>query len=112
MSSKYNISAIQGNTLLLSLTAKDSNGTPINLTGYSARGYVKYQYSDTGRILNLNPLIHQSFTSGIVNISGNSSEIALMPVGEFVYDLEVYDSGNYVTKFLNGKFIVDPEVTF
>ena len=35
-----------------------------------------------------------------------------MPVGEFVYDLEVYDSGNYVTKFLNGKFIVDPEVTF
>lgn len=110
MSNTYNISAIQGNTLLLNVTANDSAGNPINLSGYSVRGYVKYNYSNTGILLNLNPTI-TSYVGGSVNISGNASDISNMPVGIFVYDLEAYNSGEYVTKFLKGYFSVDPEAT-
>jgi len=109
--STYNISAIQGNTLLLNLTANSSDGTPINLSGYLVRGRVKYKYSDTGHLLNLNPTI-TSYVNGNVNLSGNASEISAMPVGVFVYDLEAAEvSGEYVTKFLRGYFSVLPETT-
>jgi hypothetical protein len=111
MADTYNITAIQGNTLLLNLTANDSAGSPINLSGYSARGYVKYKYSDTGILLNLNPAIDPAYVNGVVSISGNASDLSAMPVGVFVYDLEVFNSGDYVTKFLRGYFNVSPEVT-
>lgn len=110
MSSSYNISAIQGNTLLLNVTANDSAGSPLNLSGYSVRGNVKYKYSSTGSLLNLNPSI-TSPANGSISISGNAADISAMPVGTFVYDLEAYNSGEYVTKFLIGYFYVSPEVT-
>jgi hypothetical protein len=110
MSSTYNISAVQGSTLLLSLTANDSNGSPIDLNGYSARGYVKYRYSDTGSLLDLSPVVTPPYGSGIITLSGNSVALANMPVGTFVYDLEVY-AGDYVVKFLKGYFYLFPEST-
>jgi len=108
----YNIESTQGNTLLLSLTANDSLGNALNLSGYNARGYVKDLYSSTGIMLNLNPTVDPSYINGIINISGNSEAIAAMPVGKFPYDLEVYNSGGYVTKFLRGYFYVYPQVTY
>ena len=112
MATTYDISATQGNTLLLNLTANDSAGTPINLSGYSARGYVKSQYSNSGILFNLNPTIATSYVNGIVNISGNAEEIAALPVGSFPYDLEVFNSGGYVTKFLRGNFNILPQTTY
>lgn len=110
MATTYDISAIQGNTLLLTLTADDINGNPINLSGYSTRGYVKYRYSDTGYLLDLNPTVISPAISGMVSISGSANNLANMPVGTFVYDLEAY-AGDYVTKFLRGYFKVYPEAT-
>jgi hypothetical protein len=111
MSDIYNINLVAGNTLLLSVTASDSNGNPINLSGYSARGHVKYNYGDTGILLDLNPQIHSSYTSGLVNISGAATQTALLPVGKFPYNLEIESTGGYVTKFLRGYISVDPETT-
>ena len=111
MSSKYNISAIQGNTLLLSLTANDSNNLPINLSGYSVRGYVRYSYGSSGILYNLNPTITNEI-SGLISISGNATGLAALPVGNFPYDLEAQSSGGYVTKFLMGSFEVLPEATY
>lgn len=111
MSNTYNISATQGSTLLLTVTANDSSNAYINLSGYSARGYVKYSYGNTGILLNLNPAIHNSYVSGIVTISGSANDMANLPVGKFPYDLEIESSAGYVTKFLNGYLTVEPEVT-
>jgi hypothetical protein len=75
------------------------------------RGVVKYKYSDTGHLLNLNPTI-TSYVSGKVNLSGDEGELSVMPVGVFVYDLEAAQvSGSYVTKFLRGYFNIGPETT-
>lgn len=112
MATTYDILATQGNTLLLNLTANDSAGAAINLSGYSARGYVRYNYSSTGILLNLNPVVASSYIYGIVNISGNSEAIAAIPVGMYPYDLEVFNSGGYVTKFLRGYFNVSPQATY
>jgi len=112
MSNTYNISAIRGSTLLLNLNIKDSNGNYLNLAGYSARGYVRANYSTTGILLDLNPEIHQSFVSGLITLSGNADDMAKMPVGVFPYDIEVSGANNYIFKPIRGYFSVEPEATF
>jgi hypothetical protein len=111
MSNTYNISCEQGSTLLLNLTANDSNNLPINLSGYGVRGYVRYSYGSDSILYDLNPQITNSI-SGIIYISGNATGTAALPIGKFPYDLEAYSSGGYVTKFLKGYFILNPESSF
>ena len=122
MATSYNINTIQGDNLQLSLRIKDSNNSPINLSGYSVRGVVKYAYGyeDNDQVLlNLNPVIISGnngsyYPSGIVNINVESYVTASIPVGTFVYDIERFPygipTGNSI-KLIRGKFIVSPEVT-
>ena len=122
MANSYSISAIQGDALNINLSIKDKNNIPVNLSGYDVRGVVKYAYGYTGNsgiLLDLNPLIYSGvngsyYSSGIINISVDSSKTRNLPVGSFVYDVErftkIQPTGNSI-KLLKGKFIVSPEVT-
>lgn len=110
MSTTYDINATQGSTLLLNLICKDSANNPLNFSGYDARGYVKYLYGSTGALLDLNPQIDPSFTSGIITISGSAASLANTPVGTFVYDIEAFATGSdYTFKPIKGYFNVYPE---
>lgn len=111
MATNYNIDAYQGSTLSFSINCQDSDGNYINLSGYSARGQVKKQYSSTDILFNLNPTIDTSYVSGLVNISGNATGLAILPVGIFVYDVELYNSGGYVFKPIQGYLSLYPEST-
>lgn len=111
MANVYDISIEQGSSFNLTLTAKDSNGTPLNLSGYSARGGVKYGYGSTGYLINLNPIIHSSFVSGLINVSVSASDTSSLPVTKAVYDIEVYNASNYTFKAIRGYVNIIPEVT-
>lgn len=111
MSETYNISAIQGSTLLLNITCRDSAGIPLNLTNYNVRSYVRDKYSATGIALNLNPIIYSPATSGIVQISGNADDMANLKVHQYIYDVELSGANNYVFKPIRGIFSVEGEVT-
>jgi hypothetical protein len=104
----YNITGYQGSTLLLTLTCTNSDGTYLNLNGYNVRGGVKGEFSSTGLLLNLYPSII-SFESGKIRISGNSNDLAGTPIGIFPYDIEAYNSGDYVFKPLRGYLYCFPE---
>jgi hypothetical protein len=112
MSDRYNISAVQGSTLLLNVNIRDSANNYINLNGYTARGSVRYSYVSTGILLNLNPQIHPSFVSGLVTLSGTQSSMSSLPVGQFVYDIECSGANDYVFKPVKGYFLVEPEATY
>lgn len=112
MSTQYDISAIQGSTLLLNINCRDSNNNYINFNGYSARGYVRYNYSSTGVLLNLNPQIHPSFISGLITISGRADDMSNLKAGVYVYDIEASGINNYVFKPLRGYFEIGPESTY
>lgn len=111
MSDVYNISAIQGSTLLLHINCKDSNNNYINFSGYTARGYVKYKYSSTGYLLNLNPIIDQSYVSGLIRISGNADDLANISCGRYPFDIEASGANNYIFKPIRGYFDLEPEVS-
>ncbi len=108
----YNISAIQGSTLLLNINCRDSSNNYINLSGYNVRGYVREKYSSTGIILNLNPTIHPSYISGLVQISGNADDMASLKISEYPYDIELSGTNNYIFKPVRGYMSVQPECTY
>lgn len=107
----YNISLTQGESYGLTATLKNSDGTNMNLSGYYVRGKAKYNYGDTGIILDLNPQFY-NVTGGIITFTIPPTGTAALPVGMLVYDIEKYTSGDAsVSKVLNGKIIISPEVT-
>jgi len=112
MATTYDISIFQGENLDFTLNLKDSDGTtPLNLSGYSVRGKVKYSYGSSGFLSDLNPTILNS-ASGQISLSISSTGVANLPVTEAVYDIERYTSNDaIVKKVLVGKFIVKPETT-
>lgn len=111
MANVYDISIEQGSSFNLSLTARDSSGSPLNLSGYNARGGIKYGFGSTGYLLNLSPTIDPSVISGIIHISLSSSQTSSLPVTRAIYDVEVYAANDYTFKALRGYVDILPEIT-
>ena len=117
MASTYDISITQGESLDLLFNLKDSNGVALNLSGYSTRGKVKYSYGSTGALLDLAPVIvtganNSLLASGQMTIAFSPAQSSSLPVTEAVYDIERYTLNDVVVqKVMNGKIIIDPEVS-
>ena len=121
MATVYNFSATQGSQLSVRLNVKDASGDAINLSGYNARGVVKYRYSSNNSLVNLDPTIvsgttGSAYQSGLIDVYLSGSQTSGLPVGQFVYDIEKYPSGasnteGAVDKILAGDFFVYPQVT-
>lgn len=109
MANSYNITGTQGSTLSLNLTVTNSDGTYLNLSGYSISGYCKEKYASTGKLLDLSVSIISAI-SGLINVSGHATGLAAMPVGIYPYNLEAR-AGEYVFKPLVGHLLVFPEST-
>ena len=121
MATVYNFSATQGSQLSVRLNIKDASGDALNLSGYGARGIVKYRYSSTNALVDLEPTIvsgeaGSAYQSGLIDVYLSGSQTSGLPIGDFVYDLEKYPTGGSniegaVDKILAGSFLVYPQVT-
>lgn len=107
-----NITIVQGTSLNLSFIANDASGNVINLSGFSARGQVKYNFGCTGILLDLQPTIDPSFVSGIINISVPQENTTGLPVTKAVYDIDTFNSGDYSFKPFWGYADIYPQVSF
>jgi len=107
---KYNMICPQGTTFTKQLTWTVDD-IPVDLTTYTARMQVREKYTSPTTVINLNS---QNITLGgdegtiLITISSDVTT-AVFPK-EYVYDLELVSS-SVVTRLLEGKFIVTPEVT-
>ena len=108
----YHMKLEQGSTFGLTITYKDSNGTAINLTGYSARMQMRRTYEDSALIelTTDNGRITLGGSAGTVTLTIAAGDTAALPSVEGVYDLELV-SGDIVDKLLAGTFTVAREVT-
>jgi hypothetical protein len=121
MATVYNFSATQGSQLSVRLNIKDASGDALNLSGYGARGIVKYRYSSTNTLVDLEPTIvsgeaGSAYQSGLIDVYLSGSQTSGLPIGDFVYDIEKYPTGGSniegaVDKILAGSFLVYPQVT-
>lgn len=108
MSGKYNIVAEQGATFNLDFRV-ETDGTPWNLTDYDFAMQVRRSTSSNTTLLEI---ISATMTSnGHVSATASAADMADVPAGRWVYDIELTSSGGEVTRILEGRFIVTPEVT-
>lgn len=100
-----------GATYQCTVTWTDSNGNPINLTGYTARMKFKNKHGGT----TLASLTDSSGLTlggalGTIAIAIPDETTATMS-GSGVYDLELESAGGVVTRVLEGSWEAKPEVT-
>lgn len=111
---EHDITIEIGATFLLNVTWKDSNGDPIDLTGYDARMQVRKKYSSA------TALISATTGNGKITLGGAAGTIAveLVPTDSEditdkygVYDIELIAPNARVYRLLKGVVTFDPEVT-
>jgi hypothetical protein len=108
MSGKYNIVAEQGATFNLNFRV-ETDGTPWNLTGYTFAMQVRRSSAATTTLLDITSATMTSV--GHVSVTVSAATMSDVPAGRWVYDIELTSSGDEVTRILEGRFIVSPQVT-
>ena len=108
---KLNLTVEQGTTFSKRLVWKDKNRRPINILGWQARMQIRKTVSDANVIMELS-----TENGRIVFPAAGTIEIRLSPleteaVQSGVYDMELVTPGGEVTRLVEGKFIVSPQVT-
>jgi len=109
---KYNMVCPQGSTFQKTLTYI-INDVPVDLTSYTARMQIREKHSSTAVIVQIDSLI-----GGIALGAGGTIDLVIQSAvtedfiaKEYVYDIEIISSTGVVTRIIEGKFIVTPEVT-
>lgn len=109
---KYNFVCPQGATFSKQLTWEIDN-IPVDLTTYTAKMQVREKYTSPNATVSLtteNGGITLGGEEGTIDIDINATATAGIVAKEYVYDLELISS-SVVTRLIEGKFIVTPEVT-
>lgn len=113
---KYDIICIQGATFSKEIQYKDATGTAIDLTGYTAKMQVRPKHKDPKVLLELSstgdsPRITITGATGTIALLVSATDTAKLEFTDAVYDLEITSAGGQVTRLLEGKFTMSPEVT-
>jgi hypothetical protein len=111
----HDITIEQGATFRLSLLWRDSSGTPIDLTGCSARMQVRKKYNSETAWLSLTSEdgdIVLGDEAGTIVVTGDALLTEDIPAPSCgVYDLEIVMAGGEVNRLLQGSATISPEVT-
>lgn len=118
---KYNISCEQGASFDRVITYRGADNSPINILSYSARMHVR-EYaagplivglsSDNGTLKLDGPVeLSQDGANGNIHMSLSAAVTAALPSGNYKYDLEIESLTATVTRLIEGKFTVVPEIT-
>ncbi len=112
----------QGSTFEIVLLVKDKSvdpPVPLDLTGYTARGQIRKTPLSVDKVTDFTCTILDPPSSGQVKVFLSATVTASIPAGKtatdatskYVYDIELADQTGRVTRVLQGRIFVDPEVT-
>tara|TARA_Y100000004_G_C8690071_1_gene317061 strand:+ start:58 stop:414 length:357 start_codon:yes stop_codon:yes gene_type:complete len=113
----YNIHVDQGSTYTLTVSYIDASGAVVNLTNYEARMQVRETVESTSTLASFtsSPAAGLAVTAGAgtVTLTITSTQTAAYSFKNGVYDLEIYDNSvpAQVVRLIQGRFVVNPEVT-
>lgn len=110
----YDILVEQGATFRLDLVYKDSSGSPIDVSGYTARMQMRRTYDAPTPLLNLtteNGAITLGGVAGTLVVQATPELTRELPAKGGVYDLELVAPSGVVVRLIRGTVSVSPEVT-
>ena len=106
---KYDFTLEQGTTFSREITVQE-NGSAMNLTSYTARMQMRSTHDSTSAALSFTVAVSNA-AQGKVSISATDTQTSAVEEGIYVYDLEIESSQGAVTRLMEGKVTVTPEVT-
>ena len=113
----YNVEIDQGADWFLDVNYDNPNGTPVNITSYTAALQLRSLPEDPTAVLTLttaNGGIAITGASGLVAIHATATQTRAIDEGTYYYDLEITSPATptaVVTRLIQGQAVVSPEVT-
>lgn len=105
-----NIVIDQGSDYSSTVDVEGSNGTPYDLTGYTARGQVRKTYTSSTSYPFLLTINNPS--AGQINMLLPRATTGTMKAGRYVYDIEIVETNTgTVTRVVEGQVEITPRVT-
>ena len=98
-----------GATFSTEFTVNDANGFPKDLSDYTVRSQLRKSYYSTTAIdfeINVTDPVN-----GIIEMSISAANTSNIRAGRYVYDVEIEDSEDVVTRIFEGIATVLPNVT-
>lgn len=113
MAAIYDFTLDAGTDTDVTFTYNDTDGNPINLSGYSADMELKSAPGgSTALTLSTgNGKIALGGAAGTVTVSFSSTDSTSLTLPTYVYDIELTDGSSLVTRLVQGTITVSPEVT-
>jgi hypothetical protein len=110
---KQNLVIDQGADWFITFTYKDAAGLPINLTGFSSKMQLRTNHSDSVAVLSLSSGEGMTIDSllGKISVHATATQTGAIAFGDYFYDLEITSSGGVVTRLIEGRISVSPQVT-
>ena len=112
--STYNFTIEQGATFSITFGYRAANGTPINLSGYSARMHARQPLESSRTLINattVNGLLTIAAVDVTVTLSLSAAQTAALNFEKARYDLEIESVGGVVTRLVEGTITLSKEVT-
>ena len=101
----------QGTTFTNTITLNDdSTNANVNISGYLIRSQMRRSYYSTNATANFVCTITDS-EYGVIEMSLDAANTANIKAGRYVFDVEMQDTANVVTRILEGIITVTPGVT-
>ena len=114
MAGTYDTTVDQGSTWKMATFVTDESGAAINLTGYSARMFVKREKTDVVPLLqltNANGKIVITELSGRLDFMLLDADTDSLSSGVHFYDIELVSPSGEVTRIVEGVFYINQGVT-
>ena len=115
MAVTYNTVIDQGADWFINFTYKQPNGSPVNITGYTAALQIRTSPLARTAVLTLtSPSSGITITgaSGLLECHATAAQTALIVNGKYTYDIEITAPvTGVVTRLVQGTVEVSPQVT-
>lgn len=113
MADTIGLSAIKGGLFTENIFWEDPAGNPIDIKNYHFKMQIRKHRTQPVllELTDFNGRIFTSYKEGKIQIYIPEQEMAILPVGNLLYEIEMIDSYGDIFKFLRGIFTVSEEVS-
>lgn len=108
MATRADLFIDQGTDYEVALTLTDENGNALDLENANSSAQIRKNYTS---------LTYTAFTTSInalageITLSLSADQSGALEAGRYVYDVEVTDAANSVTRVVEGVVTITPQVT-
>jgi len=107
MATKVNLIVDQGTTFATAITFNNESGDAIDFSNYTGEAQMRKHFTSSNSVSFSVSLSN----TGVITLSLTANQTGNLVAGRYVYDLEVTDSSNVISRLIEGIVTVTPNVT-